>query len=186
MKEHGIIHKRSQGLIDFAYEYAKKAHGDQKRKYTGEPYITHPVAVAKIVMTTNPDCEMIAAAILHDVIEDTERTYDDICDAGFREGIATLVTELSDVSRPEDGVRHIRKAIDREHLAGVSDRAKTIKLADLIHNTGSRIKYGKGFAPIYMNEKRLLLDVLVGGDEGLMRKARKLVDDYFEITPLQQ
>jgi len=177
---HGITHTRSQALIDFAYKFAKEAHGDQKRKYTGEPYITHPVAVAKIVMTAEfCDCEMIAAAILHDVIEDTDRTYEEIRDAGFRSGIADLVRELSDVSVPTDGNRAVRKAIDREHLAGASNRAKTIKLADLIHNTGSIVKYGKGFAAIYMREKALLLDVLVGGDEQLMRKARGLVDDYF-------
>jgi len=180
IEEHGITFPRSQALIDFAYRYAKEAHGDQVRKYTREPYITHPVAVAKIVMTTDPDCEMVAAALLHDVIEDTDRTWDDINDAGFQFGIADLVLELSDVSRPEDGNRAIRKALDRDHLAGISDRAKTVKLADLIHNSGSIVQHGGGFTPIYMAEKRALLDVLVGGDERLMVKARKIVDDYFK------
>ena len=76
---HGIVHSRSQGLIDFAYTFAARAHGSQKRKYTGEPYITHPVAVAKITMTADYcDCEMIAAAILHDVIEDYDVSSEEV------------------------------------------------------------------------------------------------------------
>jgi len=180
MEDHRIIYPRSQDLIDFAYRYAKEAHGDQRRKYTGEPYMHHPVAVAHIVMETNPDCDMVCAALLHDVIEDTDRTYEDIRDAGFMCQIADLVLELSDVSRPEDGNRETRKAMDREHLTGISNRGKTIKLADLIHNSESITAYDPNFAKVYMAEKRLLLDVLKGGDEMLMRKARSIVDDYYE------
>ena len=176
---HGIIMDRSQGLIDYAYCFARDAHGDQKRKYTGEPYINHPVAVAHIVMTTDPDCEMVCAALMHDVIEDTAKTFEDIRDAGFRDGIARLVVELSDVSKPEDGNRATRKAMDREHLAGISDRAKTIKLADLIHNSGSIAKYDQDFSKVYMREKRLLLPLLEGGDPGLMALAESIVDKYY-------
>ena len=180
MEEHGITYPSSQDLINFAYRYAKEAHGSQERKYTGEPYITHPVAVAKIVMTAKYyDVAMVSAAILHDVIEDTDRTYNDIKEAGFRFTIADLVLELTDVSKPEDGNRAFRKSMDLEHLAGISDRAKTIKLADLIHNSASIMRYGKNFVPVYMAEKRALLDVLIGGDEKLMAKARNIVDGYF-------
>lgn len=176
---HGIVYSRSQGLIDFAYTYAKYAHGDQRRKYTGEPYINHPVAVAKIVMTTNPDCEMIAAAILHDVIEDTSRTYEDIRDAGFMVGIANLVRELSDVSRPEDGNRATRKAMDRDHLAGISNRGKTIKLADCIHNSISITKYDPNFAKVYMREMQALIPLLSGGDEVLFERTNRMIIDYY-------
>lgn len=178
--EHGIKHERSQGLIDFAYEYAKEAHGDQKRKYTGEPYINHPVAVARIVASVTDGCNEIAAAFLHDVIEDTDRTYQDIFDAGFRHPVADLVLEVSDVSRPEDGNRATRKEIDRQHLAKASDSGQTIKLADLIHNTESICKYDPGFAAIYMKEKRLLLEVLTRGDVDLYHRASVLVQDYFK------
>ena len=180
-KEHGIIHSRSQSLIDFAYRYAKEAHGDQKRKYTGEPYINHPVAVAKIVASVTDGCDEIAAALLHDVIEDTEKTYQDIFDAGFRHTIANLVLEVSDVSKPKDGNRAIRKAIDCNHLAEASSSGQTIKLADLIHNTESICKYDPGFAPVYMQEKRLLLEVLTKGNEVLHKKASELVDRYFKV-----
>ena len=123
---------------------------------------------------------MICAALLHDVIEDTPRTFEDIRDAGFGRPIAILVRELSDVSKPEDGNRATRKKIDRDYLAGVSANAQTIKLADLIHNTESICKYDPGFAQVYMKEKEELLQVLTRGDESLMLKARTLVYNYYQ------
>lgn len=181
MTEHGIVHSRSQGLIDAAYRFAKEAHGDQKRKYTGEPYIVHPVAVAKIVASVTEDCAMIAAALLHDVIEDTPVTFEELSkpEHGFMYPVAHLVLELSDVSKPEDGNRAIRKKIDLDHLSGVSPRAKTIKLADLIHNTSSICKYDPGFARLYMAEKRALLGVLTEGNMILHNAASQLVEDYY-------
>ena len=176
---HGITHSSSQRLIDFAYEYAKEAHGTQVRKYTGEPYITHPVAVANLVASRTIDCEMICAALLHDVIEDTDVTYDDLMEVGFGRGIAELVLELSDVSELSDGNRDTRKAIDRQHTSEASSRAKTVKLADLIHNSSSILREDKDFAKIYMNEKRLLLAVLTEGDSTLHSYATGIVENYF-------
>lgn len=163
---HGIKHERSQALIDHAYRFAAAAHGDQKRKYTGEPYVNHCVEVAKIVQTAGGDVEMICAALLHDTIEDTPVTYDELVKEchGFYAGIADLVVWLSDVSRPGDGNRATRKALDRDHIAKAPARAKTIKLADLISNSASIVKYDPEFAKTYLAEKRLLLDVLKEGD----------------------
>jgi len=177
--EHGIFHSRSQGLIDAAYNFAKRMHGEQKRKYTGAPYITHPVAVAKLVATVTYDCEMICAALLHDVIEDTPATFDDICAAGFGPSIGRLVLELTDISKPEDGNRAARKAIDRAHIAHASPRGKTVKLADLIDNTESICRYDPNFARVYMAEKRKLLAVLSDGDSALFNRAIQLVEDYY-------
>ncbi len=183
MDEHGIVLPRSQALVDMAYEFAKKAHGNQKRKYTGEPYVNHPVAVAKIVMEVFPDVDCVCAALLHDVIEDTDATYQDLIDAGFMFPIADLVRELSDVSKPEDGNRATRKEIDRQHTAKASGRGKTVKLADLINNTDSITQYDPNFAKVYMNEKRKLLQVLKGGNSELMERALKLVSDYYLANP---
>ena len=66
-------------LIERAEVFAVQAHGPQKRKYTGEPYIVHPIEVMNIVKTVKDKTDaMLAAALLHDVIEDTEATYDDV------------------------------------------------------------------------------------------------------------
>ena len=177
---HGIKHKRSQDLIDFAYRYAKKAHGTQTRKYTGEPYINHPIEVARIVASVTNDCEVICAAFLHDVIEDTEVTFENIQSVGFGFHIARMVREVSDISRLVDGNRAVRKAIDLSHLAKASAGGQTIKLADLIHNTESICRYDLGFARTYMREKRALLKVLTKGNAELHKRAAELVHNYFE------
>lgn len=179
IEEHKIKHKDSQGLIDAAYRFAKLFHGDQKRKYTGEPYINHPVEVAQIVNTVTDDCNMICAALLHDVLEDTEATYQDFVDWGLQFVIYDLVVELTDVSKPEDGNRKARKLIDKNHLAKSSKKAATIKLADMLNNSCSIMKHDKRFAKVYMQEKSDLLKVLQHGDETLLKDAQECVNDYF-------
>lgn len=176
--EHGILHDRSQGLIDAAYRFAKHAHGSQKRKYTGEPYITHPVAVAHIVASVTDDCEMICAALLHDVIEDTAATAADLLQAGFGFGIVDLAVWLTDVSKPEDGNREVRKAIDRLHSSAAPSRAQTVKYADLIHNCESIIAEDPNFAKVFMKEKRLLLESMDKGNSILRARAFKLLEDW--------
>lgn len=173
-----IVHPRSQKLIDAALEFATKAHEGQVRKYTGEPYINHPIEVAKIVASVTDDCECICAALLHDVIEDCGVTKKDLIDYGFGFTIAEMVCQLSDVSKPEDGNRAERKRIDREHTATAWDKTKTVKLADLISNTGTICQHDEGFAQVYMREKELLLDVLVGGDERLMSQCREILENW--------
>jgi hypothetical protein len=79
------------------------------------------------------------------------------------------------VSRPKDGNRAVRKAIDREHTARAPAGAQTVKLADLIANTRSIVKHDVAFARTYLAEKRLLLEVLTRGDAVLMAEARATV-----------
>jgi (p)ppGpp synthase/HD superfamily hydrolase len=164
-------------IVRKAQVYAMAAHAavGQRRKYTNEPYIVHPAEVAKIVAGvpgSTPD--MVAAAWLHDVVEDTGCTFNDI-HMGFGADIAALVGWLTDVSKPEDGPRWYRKKMDREHTAQAPAEAQTIKLADLISNTKSIMAHDPKFAKVYLEEKRLLLDVMTRGDAGLMAEARKHV-----------
>ena len=164
-------------IVHKAQVYAMAAHASvqQKRKYTGEPYIVHPAEVASIVASvpgSTPD--MVAAAWLHDVIEDTGCTFTDIHMA-FGIDIATLVGWLTDVSKPEDGNRATRKAIDREHTAQAPAEAQTIKLADLISNSKSIMAHDPDFAKTYLAEKRMLLEVMTKGDPGLHAEASKYV-----------
>lgn len=155
---------------------AHKAVG-QVRKYTGEPYHRHPADVVRIVKSTPGHTEeMLCAAWLHDVVEDTAVTIADI-DMMFGRAVAKLVEELTDVSKPDDGNRAERKALDRAHTAKASPQAKTIKLADLISNSRSIMQHDPGFAAIYIPEKRLLLDVLQEGDQALLAVARNLVEE---------
>lgn len=157
-----------------AIEFATEAHGDQKRKYTGEPYITHPIAVMEIVREVPHTDEMLVAAVLHDTVEDTPVTLEEI-KTKFGTKVAELVDGLTDVSRPEHGNRKTRKALDRAHLAKQNAEVQTIKLADLIHNTMSIGLYDPHFYKVYKEEKIRILDVLKLGNQTLMHRAQQQV-----------
>ena len=165
-------------LANRAFYFAKAAHEavGQVRKYTGEPYIIHPAEVAVLVETVPHTEDMLAAALLHDTVEDTEVSLGDI-EREFGTPIANLVGWLTDVSRPEDGNRAERKAIDRNHTAQAPAAAKTIKLADLISNSQSIIEHDLEFARTYLSEKAALLEVLKEGDPELWERANKLLQE---------
>jgi len=174
-----VTHKRSQALVNAAIRFAKGHHEGQLRKYTGEPYIEHPISVAKIVSSVTEDVEVICAAILHDVLEDTNAKYEDLINRGFGWSIANMVLELTDVSKPSDGNRSIRKAIDRMHLAKASKRSKTVKLADMIDNSCSIVVHDPNFAVVYMREMKLLLPHIKDGDISLFKIANQIVEEYY-------
>ncbi len=163
-------------IVEKARVFATAAHAacGQLRKYTYEPYIVHPAEVVRTVSTVDHTDEMLAAAWLHDVVEDTGVTIETIR-AEFGEQVAELVGWLTDVSRPEQGNRATRKAIDRAHTAMAPAQAQTIKLADLISNTRSIVEHDEKFARTYLEEKRLLLEVMTKGDPTLMAEARKYI-----------
>ena len=163
-------------MVERARVFATAAHAavGQVRKYTFEPYIVHPAEVASIVRSVPHTDEMVAAAWLHDTVEDTDVTIEDVR-AEFGEKVAELVGWLTDVSRPEDGNRAVRKAMDRAHSAAAPAEAQTVKLADLIANTRSIMKHDVAFAKTYLEEKRLMLDVMDKGDATLLAIARKNV-----------
>ncbi len=168
---------RDTTLIPRASAFAYAAHRGQVRKYSGEPYINHPLEVARIVAKVGGSDEMIAAAILHDTVEDCDVSYMEISH-NFGQEVAMLVGWLTDVSRPEDGNRLARKAMDREHSGRATPDAKTIKLADLISNTRSIVVEDPNFAKVYMAEKALLLPLLREGDEVLWEVADMLCIAY--------
>lgn len=147
----------------------------QKRKYTGEDYWHHPVEVMVILSEVVPGASeaMRVAALLHDVVEDTDVTLETVRDL-FGETVAAYVEQLTDVSKPEDGNRAVRKALDLAHTALASPEAKSIKLADLISNSRSIIERDPVFAVTYLAEKRALLEVLKEGDPELHRIASEL------------
>ncbi len=118
-----------------AYEFGAAAHKGQTRK-SGEPYITHPVAVAQELAEMHLDAEAICAAILHDVVEDTEATLEDI-EEQFGEDVALIVDGVSKLdqiqfrSRAEAQAESFRKMM----LAMIEDiRVILVKLADRLHN----------------------------------------------------
>lgn len=163
-------------LIVRARSFATEAHQriDQRRKYTNQPYQEHLKSVAELVASVTDDAEMIAAAWLHDTVEDTPATFGDI-ERVFGRKVRDLVAHLTDVSKPADGNRAVRKAIDRHHTAQAPVEAKTIKLADLIDNCRDICRHDAKFGRVYLAEANDLLAVLGDGDARLYRLAQKTV-----------
>lgn len=157
-----------------ALQFAIRAHNGQVRKYTGDPYIVHPVAVADLVRQVGGDEDMIAVAYLHDVIEDCGVDFNTLSDT-FNSSIAVMTMRLSDMQTAADGNRATRKARERDKLARSGPAVQTIKLADLLDNTGTIAKHDPDFAKVYMREKRALLDMMVHGDQRLWDEADRLV-----------
>lgn len=165
-------------IVEKAYYFAMAGHAavGQKRKYTGDDYIVHPVEVCDIIdQAAYVNDSMRCAALMHDLCEDTQITIDLII-IEFGSCVAMLVEGLTDVSKPEDGNRAVRKEIDRNHTAMQSPACKTIKLADLISNSKSILEHDKDFAKVYIKEKELLLEVLTEGDPTLYAQAKDIVE----------
>jgi (p)ppGpp synthase/HD superfamily hydrolase len=143
-------HKLSTTLI-----YATMAHEHQVRKYTGEMYIMHPIAVCSMLKVWGcRDMDMLQAALLHDVVEDTPETHYSIIKQ-FGPDVADIVlgmTKGSIVDRVE-GNRADRHAYDIETMKTRCAKVHTIKCADIIHNAGSIVNHDKKFAKVWLNEK---------------------------------
>lgn len=145
-----------------ARAFAIERHGDQKRKYTGEPYWHHCVAVASEVCRRGGNHTLISAAYLHDVVEDTETTLGEI-ESLFGVEVAALVGDLTDryTTRAYPHLnRKTRKRLECERWKNCSPEAKLIKLCDLIDNTGTIIRHDPSFAIVYLREKADLLEAM--------------------------
>lgn len=158
--------------------FAARAHAsiDQRRRYTNEPYIVHPIAVAEIVRSVPHTSDMIAAALLHDTLEDTPTSHGQI-KAEFGDEVADLVYWLTNFSSLEDGNRAVRKAMDVAYIAVAPAAAKTIKIADLIDNTKTIKERDPDFWKVYRREKQRLLEVLREGDATLWAIAAKQCEE---------
>ena len=149
-------------IVEKAYTFATAAHAavGQKRKYDGADYIVHPTRVANLVKQYGGTDTMIAAAYLHDVVEDTDVTMDVITSL-FGSIVAKYVDDLTDVSKPGDGNREARKTIDRQHTANATADSQFIKGADIIDNAYYIADNDPSVWRVYRREMSLLLDEMV-------------------------
>ncbi len=159
-------------IIDAA-RFAKQCHAGQVRKYSGRPYITHPIRVAGRVAThplaTEP---LVAAAFLHDVVEDCDVPLSAI-ETRFGPTVVSYVDQLTNPTW-EDGIpRSERKRRDRDRIATISNECKMVKLIDRIDNL-HEIDLTSDFARLYANESLLLLEVLLGIDGELESELRSI------------
>lgn len=159
-----------------AMMFAREVHKDQKRKYTNNPYTDHLAEVAGIAVSVgwrhpqiHPD-KFMAVCWLHDCVEDQGVTPFKLRSIGVPEDVIDGIMFLSDL---EGGNRATRKAASRARLALAPGWVQTIKCADLISNTSSIVQHDPKFAAVYLEEKRLLLEVLTKADPRLIAIARE-------------
>jgi (p)ppGpp synthase/HD superfamily hydrolase len=171
-------------------DFADKAHGTQTRKYTPERYIVHPVRVMNMCKEYTDDIAVLAAALLHDVLEDTPVTKNEI--ASFLEALmdkqkaqqaVQLVVELTDVYIKKDYPqwnRRKRKAKEAERIEQTSPAAQTIKYADIIDNTTEIAVQDKDFAKVFLHECRAILKKINKGNSELYKKALLTVENAMD------
>ena len=152
--------KTMSRLTNNAMHLAMRAHGSQVRKYTQEPYWKHCAEVVALTQSVTNDEEMLAAAWLHDTLEDTDLARTTIYER-FGARVFELVQGLTEV--PVAGNRAVRKAAECDRLASQCPAVQTIKYADLISNTGSIVAHDPGFSQVYLGEKSALLLRLTQG-----------------------
>jgi (p)ppGpp synthase/HD superfamily hydrolase len=163
-------------LIARATLFADQAHDGQLRKFSGLPYISHPMEVMQIVRGVCNDDDVLAAAVLHDVIEDCGVTYTDLM-LEFNENIAHLVYQVTNAADDEVGDRIVRAYINRNVMANANDDAQTIKLADIISNLSGidlALECDPAWAKMYLEEKVDMINVLTRGDATLKKRAASL------------
>lgn len=162
-------------MVNKARSFAAMAHAGVYRRWSGEPYIEHCERVAGRLPALGFGPEVIAAALLHDVIEDTH-IKPAVLAAEFGPAVAALVVEVTNPNIPKlPGNRPIRKAAVLEHLAGASYAGASIKLADMLDNSSNVATVAPEFAKPYLAEMAKKLAVLGHGHPELVAElARNL------------
>lgn len=157
-------------LIASAQALATHAHSGQLRDDCGDPYIVHPTRVATRLARRFPDdAVLIAAAWCHDVLEDCPQITVAELRAAIGDDALAIVHEVTNPSKQhQDLPRAERKAMDRAHIAGISRRARCLKLADRADNLRDGCACpDKAWLATYVSESRLLAEVLRGTDPQL-------------------
>lgn len=169
-----------EALLNRAYVYAMKMHGSQLRA-SGDPYFAHPIQVAGILTDYRLDTASIVTALLHDVVEDTSATRDDIA-ALFGEEVADLVEGVTKLSRLELQAEHTRQAENlRKFILAISKdvRVLLVKLADRLHNMRT-LKYVKPEKRERISRETLEVYAPLGRSIGIHSIASELEELAFE------
>ena len=193
------------------YKFVQLKHGDQVRKYTAEPYHTHPLEVALAAgRTLGADTGAVEAALCHDLFEDTDCTSLELIEKlielgySYKESfvIYAIVIELTDVYTKDKHPslnRKARKELEKLRLSAISEIAQSIKYIDLMCNLHSIVANDPNFSKIYLKEGRELLNTMRKGDyllyeecldmfDGAIKKTKKVTKVFFdsEFTGLHQ
>ena len=154
------LYAKDKPLVLRALGFAEIHHAGSKRKYSNLPEISHPVEVATWLISKHADIETVIAALLHDTVEDTDATIQDIEEI-FGQEIAHIVNWQTQISKPEDGNRKYRSEKDNRHYAKGCIRARRGKFSDVRHNCMRLHLENPKFAKTYFVEKWNLIHILV-------------------------
>ncbi|HET7896021.1 MAG TPA: HD domain-containing protein [Flavisolibacter sp.] len=167
-------------------DFADQAHGNQRRKYSPERYIVHPERVMKICEAYTDRLPLLAAALLHDVLEDTPVTKQKLqafllseMDAADANETTSLVVELTDVFTKQlhpRWNRKKRKQKEARRIEKTSGDSQTVKYADIIDNCREIVQHDPEFANVFLQECKSLLKVMQKGNQELYRRAVETVD----------
>ncbi len=188
-----IVETTRDDVLDRVMAFANESHGDQMRKFAKEPYVNHLRRVMTICGEYTSDQTVLAAALLHDILEDTSVEKEALAEflsqtMGSRKASKTfsLVVELTDVFTKKDfpaSNRRTRKTWEAKRLGTVSHEAQTIKYADIIDNVKDISRAETDFELVFLRECKEILKHADRGDGRLRRRAIETVDqslqDYF-------
>lgn len=173
-------------ILGKVLSFAGKAHGKQRRKFSDELYINHPIRVMNTCKEFTDKLPVLAAALLHDVLEDTAVTRTELkkfletCMERSPAGkTLALVEELTDVYTKKDYPhlnRKERKDLEARRLSRTSAEAQFIKYADIMDNAANIREQNPGFAIVYLREGRMLLNKMTKGNSKLHTRAVRFVD----------
>lgn len=161
------------GALEWEAEmFAERRHGaiNQRMKYTGEPYMLHLRAVVAEIQTVRHTPYMLAAGWLHDSVEDTGTRIEEIL-SDFGIEVSSLVSMVTNVSKPEDGNRATRKAKDLQHLKMASAEGQSLKVCDVLVNTRTIVDRDPAYAAVRLPECLELVKALTKADPVLRARA---------------
>jgi len=174
-----------QVILEQIRNYADNAHGEQRRRYKPDRYIVHPIRVMETCRQYTDSLPVLAAALLHDVLEDTPVSEDElyaflhtVMSTGDADKTLNLVVEMTDVyvkSKYPNYNRKMRKKLELTRIAKTSPEAHTIKYADILDNTFEIITDDPDFAPRYLRECLAILTVADKGNRVLYKIALEAV-----------
>ncbi|HEV7347099.1 HD domain-containing protein [Telluribacter sp.] len=178
-------------VLEKIRQFAEEAHGEQKRKYSQLPYIVHPVAVMNLCREYTDEVPALAAALLHDVLEDTPVTAHQlhayllsVMNRPEADRTLRLVKDLTDeytkANYPQLN-RKKRRRREAERLASADPMAQTVKYADLIDNCLDIVKHDKDFGKVFVQESTLLLEHMTSGDQRLYQRACNAVAESKKV-----
>lgn len=173
--------------IKKAMKICKEAHDSigQKRKYTNDPYWIHPFNVMGLLSLCTSECDILCAALLHDVIEDvwpTNSVYSlEFIKKEFGLTVAQMVDELTDKTTLSDGNRKERKSLERKRLKTVLFDTRMIKIADNIDNISTIEKFDPAFYKIYREEMVLSFPIFIMQGTVITRAENK-EDDFTSLA----